>query len=75
MEQKVEQVIRDVFKLDDGFDLAQAAPGEIPQWDSLGHVALLSAVESAFDIQLSPEDIADVDSVDALKEVVKRYVS
>ena len=75
MDQKIEQVIRDVFKLDADFDLSIAAPGEILQWDSLGHVALLSAVESAFDIQLSPEDIADVDSVSTLKEVVKRYVS
>lgn len=75
MDQKIETVVKDVFKLNADSDLSSIGPGAIPQWDSLGHVALLSAVEEAFGIQLTPEDVADVESLDSLKEVVKRHVS
>ena len=74
-DQKVESVVRDVFQLDDNKSLDGIAPGSIPQWDSLGHVSLISAVEKAFDIQFSPAEIAQIDSINALKEVVRQHVS
>ena len=66
-DKKVESIIREVFELDDNHPLEGVMPGSIPQWDSLGHVSLISAVEKAFDIRFTPDDIAEIDSPESLK--------
>jgi len=73
-DKKVESIIRDVFQLDDNQSLEDVLPGSIPQWDSLGHVSLISAVETAFNIRFTPEEIAEIDSPESLKKVVSRHV-
>lgn len=72
---EVEAVVRKVFQLSDEDSLEGVGPGTIPQWDSLGHVSLITAVEKAFDIQFEVEEIALIDSLDSLKKVMKNHVS
>ena len=74
-DQKVEKILKNVFQLDENQSLNGVAPGSIPQWDSLGHVMLIGAVEKAFDIQFSHDEIAEIDSLHSLKKVVNRHVS
>ena len=40
--------------------------GELPAWDSLGHVNLMMSIEQTFDIQLEVEDFPRLDSVQAI---------
>lgn len=75
IEKKVEDVMKDVFKLEADTDLSHVSPGSIPQWDSLGHVNLIHGVEEAFSIRFSVDEIAQIDSLDSLKETVKNHVS
>lgn len=72
---KLETVIRDTFKLNAGQSLDDIGPGSIPQWDSLGHVALIQAVEEAFGIHFTVDEITRIESLDTLKEVLKDHVS
>ena len=74
-DEKVESIIRDVFQLNEDQSLEGVEPGSIPQWDSLGHVSLISAVEQAFGIQFAPDEIAEIESAESLKKVVRRLVS
>ena len=46
----------------------------IPQWDSLGHISLIHAVEEAFDIQFTVDEIAQIESLETLKEVLNHHV-
>lgn len=39
---------------------------DIEEWDSLGHVHIMVALESAFDIYLDVEDFAELDNVPAI---------
>ena len=75
MNDRVEAIIRDVFQLDQNHPLDDVSPGSIPQWDSLGHVALISTVEKELGIQFSPEEIAQIDSIESLKNIVDTHVS
>ena len=36
---------------------------EIEEWDSLGHVHIMVALEQAFDLYMDVEDFAELDSV------------
>ena len=42
-------------------------------WDSVGHMALMAALEAAFDIMLDTDDIVDFSSYEKGKEILKKY--
>lgn len=37
--------------------------GDYPQWDSVGHLSILSQVEEAFDISFEPEEMMEMEDV------------
>lgn len=44
--------------------------GDYSQWDSMGHLAILSKVEEEFDINFEPEEMMDLEDVaDIVKAV------
>lgn len=45
----------------------------IPEWDSVGHMNLIAALEDAFDIMLDTDDIIDLSSFEKGKEIVNKY--
>ena len=46
---------------------------ETPLWDSIGHMALVSAIEDAFDVMLETDDIIDFSSYEKGIEILKKY--
>ena len=46
---------------------------EIEEWDSIGHMSLMSALEDAFDISLETDDIVDFSSFNKGIEILKKY--
>ena len=45
--------------------------GDFPQWDSVGHLSILSQVEEAFDISFEPEEMMEMEDVKDIVEAVK----
>jgi acyl carrier protein len=45
----------------------------IKAWDSVAHMALVAALEEAFDIMLDTDDIVDMSSVAKAKEILAKY--
>ena len=45
----------------------------IKQWDSVGHMALIVAIETKFDIMMDTDDIIDMSSFAKAKEIVQKY--
>lgn len=45
---------------------------DIEEWDSLGHVHIMVALEQAFDLYMDVEDFADLDSVPAILEFLEK---
>ena len=46
---------------------------EIPEWDSLKHIQLLSTIEEAFGIEITFEDEIGMISVKSIIQVIKKY--
>ena len=42
----------------------------IEQWDSVGHMSLIAALEDAFDIMMDTDDIIDFSSFEKGKEIL-----
>lgn len=45
----------------------------IPDWDSVGHMNLIAALEDAFDIMMDTDDIIDFSSYEKGKEIMGKY--
>ena len=47
---------------------------DVPEWDSYGQVAILSALEVAFNVKLSYNDMVEMDSVESIVNVINKIV-
>jgi len=45
----------------------------VPEWDSVGHMALMGEIEDAFDITLEMDDIIDFSSFAKGAEILRKY--
>ena len=45
----------------------------IPQWDSVGHMSMVGALEETFKITLEMDDIIDFSSYEFGKKILKKY--
>ena len=45
----------------------------ISEWDSIGHMSLIAAIEEEFDIMIETDDIIDMSSFKIAKDIVKKY--
>ena len=46
---------------------------EIEEWDSIGHMSLMSAIEDEFKISLETDDIIDFSSFKKGTEILQKY--
>ncbi|HLD53081.1 MAG TPA: acyl carrier protein [Sediminibacterium sp.] len=45
----------------------------VPQWDSIGHMGMVAALEEAFDIMMETDDIIDFGSYNKGVELLAKY--
>ena len=71
---ELEQLFRDVFG-DDTIELAaETTARDIPQWDSLGHVNLMFAIEDRFGIRFRGNELAELANVGELERYLDERV-
>lgn len=66
-------VFKEALELDDAVLTDDLAFDSIPEWDSVGHMRLMAALEDAFEIMFETEDIMDFSSLGKGKEILKKY--
>jgi acyl carrier protein len=72
MKTKLLQLMVDLFKCDID-DLTDATgPGDVPGWDSLGHVALMAEIHKQFGMHVPVEDAIEMGSIADLLEILER---
>ena len=73
MQDDVAAAFRKAMRLDDSFPIADPMSfDDIPGWDSVGHMNLVTELESRFGISLDMDEIVGLDSVGAVRAIVAR---
>ena len=71
---KLDATFRSVFGLPNEVDVADAAYGRTDGWDSVAHMQLVAAIETAFDIMLDTEDVISLSTYVAARQILReRY--
>ena len=70
---KYDEIFMDVFEINNDQLTNDLEYQSIDSWDSVGHMALMAALEDEFDISLEMDDIIDFGSYITGIETMKKY--
>jgi acyl carrier protein len=71
--ERLKSVIRAQLRLEASFPIDEETTArKVPGWDSLGHVALLAAIEHEFGIRFRTLEVLRIPNVGALQALVFR---
>lgn len=70
--EKLAKIFADTFEISEAETKGLQYQG-IEQWDSVGHMTLIAALEDEFDIQLETDDIIDMSSFEKAQEILAKY--
>ena len=75
MESQIKQIIARVLNI--GLDVItdDLSVGDIPEWDSVGNLAIISTIEQELGVEFPLEDLFDLTSVKSIIEEVNRLCS
>ena len=71
--EKYNQAFAEALGIDAGLVNESLEYQSIPQWDSVGHMQLIAALEDAFDIMFDTDDIIEFNSYEKGKEFMRKY--
>tara|TARA_X000000368_G_C23052462_1_gene722123 strand:- start:1563 stop:1787 length:225 start_codon:yes stop_codon:yes gene_type:complete len=66
------QKISDIFGIESKELTLESAPGDFPEWDSLGHLNLLSSLEEEFNISFDMDETMSIQTIKDLKEILAK---
>ena len=67
---RLNRVVSDVLGVPMDSITDESSPDNIEKWDSLSHINLVIAIESEFDVALTPEDTMDILSVKLIRIIL-----
>lgn len=70
--EKYRNAFMDALELEEDEVSEDLALGETSEWDSLGHMILISTMEDAFDVSVDSELMTDFDSYQSGLELLKQ---
>ena len=70
---KYKEIFMNSLSIKDQNKVESLKYNEIDEWDSIGHMSLMSALEEEFKISLETDDIIDFSSYKKGIEILKKY--
>lgn len=67
---KVQEVFHEAFGTDPRLISMETSPGEVPEWDSVGHLDLASRLEEVFSISLDVDDLMEMENVQGIVRII-----
>ena len=71
--EKYKQAFIDSLSIDQKLLNKDIKYNEVPEWDSIGHMTLMSDLEEKFKINIDTDDIVDFSSFKKGMEILKKY--
>ena len=71
--EKYENAFMESFDIEKSMLNEELKYESISEWDSVGHMTMISNLEEVFDIVMEMDDIIDFSSFEIGKEILKKY--
>jgi acyl carrier protein len=65
---KIQSAFKTAFSVDAASITIDTVPADVPAWDSMGHVALVSNLEEVFGLNFDVDEVMDMENV---RQIVK----
>lgn len=72
METQVKQIIAQVLNVELDRITDELSAGDIPEWDSVGNLAIISTIEQELELEFPLEDLFDLTSVKSIIDEVNQ---
>lgn len=69
--QKVREAFKAAFNVELQSITIDTTPEDVPAWDSMGHVALASALESIFSLSFDVDEVMEMENVRQIVRIVE----
>jgi acyl carrier protein len=69
---RLQRIFADLFTVPEKDIIPNTSPESLQLWDSLQHLNLMLAIEQEFGIQITPQDMEQLTSVDRIAAYVDR---
>jgi len=73
--EKINTILVKTFKITNDEATMNLSMNNVARWDSITHMDLIVTIENDFHITLSGDDIAEMITFDAIRHIVKTYIS
>jgi len=70
---RLRALFRESFDLAPESEVDSLAYRAVPAWDSVGHMRLIAALETEFDVMLETDDVIDLSSFAKAVEILGKY--
>lgn len=68
----IRKIIAETIRVDEAAVTSDLSVGDIAEWDSMGNVAIIAAIEEQLQIEFPIEDLFELNSVASLVEAVNK---
>jgi acyl carrier protein len=68
---KVQEALKAAFDVDPQSVTIDTTPNDIPAWDSMGHIALVSSLERAFGLSFDVDEVMEMENVRQILRIVQ----
>ena len=73
LQERLRAVFVDALQLDGDVDVENLKYRDIGEWDSVGHMALVAAIEDEFDVQFETDQVIDMSSFKVACDMLRGF--
>lgn len=66
----VQEVFNEAFGIDSRSISLETTPGDVPAWDSVGHLDLAARLEQVFGISFDVDDLMEMENVRGIVRII-----
>lgn len=74
IQERVQEIFRDVFDDEELVICRETTASDIPEWDSLMHISLVSAIEKFFKVKFALGELQDLKNVGDMIDLVSSKI-
>jgi acyl carrier protein len=67
----VQGAFKAAFDVDPQYITIETTPSDVPAWDSMGHLALVSSLEQAFGLSFDVDEVMEMENVRQILRIVQ----